>query len=475
MPPSKKRKGRGSGRPKSERDYQGPSQRQSSPVKPPMEPVNTPPPAPASTLGSARHEAPKLRRAPSGKFLIPAATVGLLGGGAYLANRHRRKNVTKSLFNPITGDEVLFEKAATNANGRRYERDYYSANGRAFAPQYGPFDDPNGRASARISRKGHEEGKGGAKFGGAVGLAGGAAFGGSMARGENKHQNVMRGYDKVGPLSRKARLARGGKWAAVGGALGGAYGAGTGYIVGDAQGRDEQIQREVARSNKGGKKGVRKAVSGPRGANFPDRTMGASTPMIGQTRTAGMLVPTGKYVSHANDLERFTPLAGYRKQPSGKNAQRLLHVKNKGRDRAAREYRGEVTVASKGMLVAKSGGLATLRNGFSMGGGQAKQGARRLKTFYDVGRANAGQAGNNTSQLVGAMGSRTQRGAYYVGQNRNPLAIGAAGGVATGGVAGATGRRKVEKADTRQRLGFNDVERAATFGRQTGRRGSRFA
>ena len=59
-----------------------------------------------SVANTASHEAGR-RRTPSGKFLIPVA-VGTIGGGAYLAHRHKqRQTVTKSLIEPISGREVL--------------------------------------------------------------------------------------------------------------------------------------------------------------------------------------------------------------------------------------------------------------------------------------------------------------------------------------------------------------------------------
>lgn len=94
---------------------QGPS----SPVKQAVT-IDSGQSAHAASVGSASHEAPRLRRGPGGKFLIPVA-VGALGGTAYAL--HRRKTVTKSLFDPISGDEVVFSKGPKQAvQGVRYAR-----------------------------------------------------------------------------------------------------------------------------------------------------------------------------------------------------------------------------------------------------------------------------------------------------------------------------------------------------------------
>lgn len=73
-------------------------------------PVDKEPPAPAHP--HVLRDAP--RRAPQGKsrYLVPvAAGAGVIGGGAYLAHRaRRRKTVAKGLVNPLTGGSVVFEK-----------------------------------------------------------------------------------------------------------------------------------------------------------------------------------------------------------------------------------------------------------------------------------------------------------------------------------------------------------------------------
>lgn len=45
------------------------------------------------------------------------------------------------------------------------------------------------------------------------------------------------------------------------------------------------------------------AKAGYGGAGLPDRVMGFRTPAIGQARRVSALVPTGRHVGHANDLE----------------------------------------------------------------------------------------------------------------------------------------------------------------------------
>lgn len=263
------------------------------------EPVAIESPAPASTLGSARHEAPRLRRGHGGKFLIPAATVGVMGGAGYAVHRHRKgSTVTKA---------------------------------------------------------------------------------------------------------------------------------------------DTYLER------------VGKAVSGPRGANHPDRVMGAPTPMIGQTRKVGALVPTGKHVSHANKLERHTPLPGYRKQPSGKNAQRLLRVKGGGRDRAAGEYKGKLVVATKADAQPVEKASTKPFQSFGAGRANAKQGfkVKRGGTL----RYRAGQASADNRVVAGtAVGSTAGVGAAVHHRRK---------------------RSEVGKAsDFVARIGLIDVDRVQTYGRQVGRRGS---
>jgi hypothetical protein len=266
------------------------------------EPLSIESPAPASTLGSARHEAPRLRRGPGGKFLIPAATVGVMGGAGYAVHRHRKGST-------VTKADAYLEAISKNA------------------------------------------------------------------------------------------------------------------------------------------------VSGPRGKNFPDRVMGASTPSIGQTRLTGMLKPTGRHVSHANKLQRFTPLPGYRKQPSGKNAQRLLHVKGGGKDRAAGEFKGKLVVATKADSVEKAS-------------------TKPFQTF-GAGRANA------------KAGFKVKRGGtlrYRAGEASTDRRVQAGvGATAAGGTGVAVHRSRKKRSEVGKssdfvaRIGLIDVDRVETYGRQVGRRGARIA
>lgn len=339
----------------------------------------------AMTLGSARHEAPRLRRGPGGKFLIPAATVGVMGGAGMYAHRRRKEK----------------------------------------------------------------------------------------------------------PVSKADRYLE---------------------VVGKS------------------------AVSGPRGKNFPDRVMGATTPMIGQTRLTAALVPTGRHVSHANDYERHTPLSGYRRQPSGKNAQRLLHVKGKGKDRAAKEQQGKLVVATKadrserGKLVA--GGAAIGATGAGMGGYLARStgtGAARMMARNATSREHLRQAIdlNNKSMkirpgrraLVGAgIGAglgvvagrekKVEKRSMFrtFGQGRSNAQAGfkvksdktlryragelstdrrAVAGTAGAGALGLAGtgvavqhRKKTnfgKQRDFVPRIGLEGVDRTSTYARQAGRRGARIA
>ena len=128
---------------------QGPSQ----PVKSPLMIDSGQSAHAMSVADKASHEAGR-RRTPSGKFLIPAA-VGAIGGGAYLAHRHKqRQTVTKSLIEPISGREVL-TKSVSPLYGARNAYTGPASSAKALVP--------TGRHVARANDLGHFTPTGGSR------------------------------------------------------------------------------------------------------------------------------------------------------------------------------------------------------------------------------------------------------------------------------------------------------------------------
>lgn len=176
-----------------------------------------------------------------------------------------------------------------------------------------------------------------------------------------------------------------------------------------SKGAEPRLERTIVRARRSNRDHLGKWTHSTklkgRGNRLLQVKKAAQLPMISNATHVGVLVPSGKHVSHANDFERFTGLSGsYSGLPARTtNGSTKLGHYVKGRDSAARAFVGKAA----GLQTAQQLGM---RGVFRLGrlGAKPAFGLNRVgQGVYDAGKLSA----NRTAQagaggvLAGGLGA----------------------------------------------------------------------